>query len=91
MHIIYCWEWLQNTVKTGLKEIYIYSNKSSLKNKDVAFEIANLLNKGCIKEVSTKPLIVNLLTVEFNKSSKPRLVRDCRHIKSHLHKYRDKH
>ena len=41
--------------KTEPEQIYINNNKSSLKNKDfVASEITNLLNKGCIKEVSTK-------------------------------------
>ena len=31
---------------------------------------------------------VNLLTVAYSKSSKPRLVLDCRHMNPHLHKYR---
>jgi hypothetical protein len=75
--------------KTEPEQIYINNNKSSLENKDVvASEITNLLNKGCIREVSTKSLIVNPLTVAFSKSSKPRLVLDCRHINPHLHKYR---
>ena len=78
--------------KTEREQIYIINNKSSLENKDfVASEITNLLNKGCIREVSTKSLIVNPLTVAFSKSSKPRLVLDCRHINTHLHKYRFKY
>ena len=37
-------------IKTEPAQIYINSNKSSLKNKDcVASQITNLLNKGCIK------------------------------------------
>jgi len=71
---------------------YINNNTSSLKNKDfVASETTNLLNKGCIEEVSTTPLIVNPLTGAFSKSSKSRLVLDCRHIKPHLHRYRFKY
>jgi hypothetical protein len=70
--------------KTQPEQMYINNKKSWLKNKDfVASEITNLLNKGCIREVSTKPLIVNPLTVAFSKSSKPRLVLDCRHINPH--------
>ena len=75
--------------KTEPEQIYINNNKSSLKKKDfVASEIINLLNKGCTREISTKPLMVNPLTVAFSKSSKPRLILDCRHIEPHLHKYR---
>ena len=52
---------------TEPEQIYINNNKSSLKNKDfVASEITNLLNKGCIEEVPTTPLIVNPLTVAFS-------------------------
>jgi len=40
--------------KTEAEQIYINSNKSSLKNKHfVASQTTNLLGKGCIKEVST--------------------------------------
>ncbi|VDI59227.1 Hypothetical predicted protein [Mytilus galloprovincialis] len=78
--------------KTEPDRMHINNNKSSLDNKDfVSSEILNLLKKGCIKEVSTIPLIVNPLTVAFNKSSKPRLVLDCRHINPHLFKYRFKY
>ena len=34
---------------------------------------------------------VNPLTVAFNKSNKPRLELDCRHIHPHLHTYRSKY
>jgi hypothetical protein len=38
------------SIKTEPEQIYINSNKSSLKNKDfVTSEMTNLLNKGCIK------------------------------------------
>ena len=36
-------------------------------------------------------ITVNPLTVALNKSNKPRLVLDCRHINPHLHKYRFKY
>ena len=36
-------------------------------------------------------ITVNPLTVAFNKSDKPLLVLDYRHINSHLHKYRFKY
>ena len=40
----------QYRIKTEPEQIYINSNKSSLKNKDfVASEMTYLLNKGCIK------------------------------------------
>ena len=40
----------QYRIKTEPEQIYINSNKSSLKNKDfVTSEMTNLLNKGCIK------------------------------------------
>ena len=40
----------QYRIKTEPEQIYINSNKSSLKNKDfVTSEMKNLLNKGCIK------------------------------------------
>ena len=34
---------------------------------------------------------MNPLTVAFNKSSKPRLVLDCRHINPHLFRYKFKY
>ena len=59
--------------KTEPEQIYINNNKSSLKNKDcAASEITNSLNKECITEVYTKPVIVDPFTVAFSKSSKPR-------------------
>ena len=78
--------------KTKPEQFYINSNKSLLKNKDLLLlKLKNLLNTWCIKEVSTKPLIVNSLTVALNKSNKPRLVLDCRHINPNLDKYRFKY
>ena len=78
--------------KTEPEQIYINSNKSSLKNKNMfVSQITNLLSKGCINEVSTEPSIVNPLTVEYSKSSKPRLVLGYIHINPHLHKYQFKY
>ena len=60
------------SLKTEPEQIYINSNKSSLKNKNIfVSQITNLLSKECINEVSTEPLIVNPLTVAYSKSSKP--------------------
>jgi hypothetical protein len=52
------------SLKTEPEQIYINSNKSSLKKKNIVVsQITNLLSKGCINEVSTELLIVNPLTV----------------------------
>jgi len=78
--------------KTEPNEIFIKNNRSSLDNQDfVKSEIVGLLKKGCISEVHRKPKVVNPLTVTYNKSSKPRMVLDCRHINPHLFKFRFKY
>ena len=78
--------------KTEPDHKIIRNNRSSLDNASfVKSEIETLLSKGCISEVNDIPCVVNPLTVAFNKSSKPRLVLDCRHINPHLFKFRFKY
>lgn len=77
--------------KTVPPEVCLNNNKSARDNAQfVQSEIFNLLNKGVITQVNFKPLIVNPLTVAYNKTGKPRLVLDCRHINSHLHLFKVK-
>ena len=72
-------------------EVFLKNNKSSLDNSDfVENEIEKLLRLGCITETSSKPKVINPLTVAKNKN-KSRLVLDCRHINPHLHKFRFKY
>ena len=78
--------------KTEPEDVFISNNKSAIDNPQfVESEITNLLNKGCISEVFTKPKVVNPLTVAYNKNGKPRMVLDCRHINPHLFKFRFKY
>ena len=77
-------------------EVVLKNNKSARDNPDfVESEITVLLNQGVISETSTRPSVVNPLTVAYNRSGKPRLVLDCRHINQYLHlfniKYEDIH
>ena len=67
------------------------NNKSSRDNADfVENEISKLLEKGCISEVNEIPKVVNPLTVAHSRSGKPRLVLDCRHINTCIHKFKFK-
>ncbi|XP_060552693.1 uncharacterized protein LOC132713971 [Ruditapes philippinarum] len=65
----------------------IKNNSSALENSTfVTAEIQNLVAKGCVSEVQSVPLVVNPLTVAFNRSGKARLVLDCRHVNPVLFK-----
>ena len=75
--------------KTIPADVCLKNNMSSLENPNFAkVEIQELLRKGCISERETPPRVVNPLTVVYNKSGKPRLVLDCRHINPHLFKFK---
>lgn len=50
----------------------------------VEAEIGKLLDLGCIAVCESTPVVVNPLTVAFNKTGKPRLVLDCRHVNQFL-------
>lgn len=64
------------------------NNKSARDNvKVVCSEIQKLIDKGCVTEVKNVPFVVNPLTLAFNKTGKPRLVFDCRHINSCIHDF----
>ena len=87
---------IENGYKLPLKRIpentCIDNNKSAKDNMTfVSKEVENLLQKGCISTVEYKPHVVNPLTVAYNKSSKHRLVLDCRHINPHLFQFKFKY
>ena len=52
--------------------------------------ICKLLKKGCVTEKEKAPLVVNPLTIAFNKEGKARLVLDCRHINFCIFKFKFK-
>uniref|UniRef100_A0A8W8NCE5 Uncharacterized protein n=1 Tax=Magallana gigas TaxID=29159 RepID=A0A8W8NCE5_MAGGI len=67
-----------NTARTkiGEESVDLKNNRSSLENVEfVSSEIESLLAKNCISEVSTKPSVVNPLTVAYNRSGNFVLVR----------------
>ena len=49
-----------------------------------------ILSKKLIICCESQLDVVNPLTVALNKAGKPRLVLDCKHINSHLHKSKSK-
>ena len=68
------------------------NNKSARDNMGfVKEEVCKLLEKGCVKEVTEVPFVTNPLTVAFNRTGKPRLVLDCRHINQYLIQYKYKY
>ena len=76
---------IQNGYKMPLfttpKPVELSNNKSALENAEfVDQEIEKLLGKNCIEMVSSKPRVVNPLTVAGNKT-KQRLVLDARQVR----------
>ena len=63
---------------TTPKPVELRNDKSALEN-DEFVEIEKLLNKNCIERCTSKPRVVNPLTVVGSKT-KQRLVLDARHI-----------
>ena len=84
---------LENGYKMPLfttpKPVELRNDKSALEN-DEFVEIEKLLNKNCIERCTSKPRVVNPLTVVGSKT-KQRLVLDARHINPHLFKYKHKY
>ena len=65
------------------------NNKTALDNPlFVEKAIDQLVIKGCVSEVQSEPLMVNPLTVAYNRDGKPRLVLDCRNINPHLKQFK---
>ena len=79
-------------LKTSPEKVHLRNNKSARDNpKFVRDEICSSVSKELITECNkTQIHVINPLTVAYNKSSKPRLVLDCRHINPHLHKFKFK-
>ena len=72
--------------------IALNNNRSAEENAEfVGEEISKLLEKGCVREVSEVPHVVNPLTVAQNKAGKLRLVLDCRHINPALYQFKFKY
>ena len=66
--------------------VILANNCSALKHANfVERSIGELLDKGCIREV-TSPFVVNPLTVSVNSSGKERLVLDLRHVNKFVDK-----
>ena len=83
---------VMNVIREGYKipfhtppqPIFHPNNSSALAHPDfVSSEIQGLLTRGCIKQVSNPPFVVNPLSVATN-SSKLRLILDLRHVNSHI-------
>ncbi|XP_053400643.1 uncharacterized protein LOC128557357 [Mercenaria mercenaria] len=90
-------EYILDIIQNGYKlpfqkvssSIELNNNKSARDNASfVSKEIQSLLSKGCIREVSAPPKVINPLTVAINRSGKKRLVLDCRHLNLDLFKYK---
>ena len=61
------------------------NNKSALKHKDfVGTAIRDLVDENLILEVSSRPNVVNPLTVSINAAGKGRLILDLRHEKKQV-------
>ena len=70
--------------------VILANNCSALKHANfVERSIGELLDKGCIREV-TSPFVVNPLTVSVNSSGKERLVLDLRHVNKFVDKQKVK-
>ena len=79
-------------LKTIPGKVLLQNNKSARDNpKFVSQEIEKLRIKGCISQVNHQPEVVNPLTVAYNKTNKPRLVLDCRHVNPHLFQFKFKY
>ena len=77
--------------KTISPSVRLKNNRSTFDNPEiVTCEIEKLVEKGCEQEVDPCLTVVNPLTVAFNKSNKPPLVLDCRHINVHLFQLQSK-
>lgn len=88
-------EVVENGYKLPLKElpnsVILKNNRSASENPHVVtLEIQRLLAKGVISRSENVPLVVNPLSVAYNRNGKPRLVLDCRHINQYLHLFRIK-
>ena len=70
---------VENCYKLPLKDlppaVNLTNNKSARNSSSfVTTEIGNVLEKGVVSTVKEKPVVVNPLTVAYNKKGKPRLV-----------------
>ena len=86
---------VENGYKLPLKELLpaanLTNNKSARNNSSfVMTEISNLLEKGVVSIVKEKLVVVNPLTVVYNKKGKPRLVLDCGHVNQYIHLFKIK-
>ena len=80
---------IENGYKLPFKSIpppkIMKNNRSALENKEfVAKSIQELIEKGCVEECDSAPLVVNPLTVSVQSNGKKRLILDLRHVNEHL-------
>ena len=92
---VYICDVIEFGYRLPLKEVpdnvVLKNNRSARDNPDfVKKEIKKLLFKRIVSKCNTVPHIVNPLTVAYNRTGKPRLVLDCRHINPHLHQFKVK-
>ncbi|KAJ8321408.1 hypothetical protein KUTeg_001045, partial [Tegillarca granosa] len=72
--------------------IHLKNNKSARENPSLfLLKYKDDCEKQCISKVSKSPIVVNPVTVAYDKSNKPRLVLDCRHINPFLLKFKFKY
>ena len=63
------------------------NNKSARDNSDFVTEaVSELLEKGCIVEASSRPHVINPLSVAINSSGKKRLILDLHEVNLHVRK-----
>ena len=63
------------------ESVFLRNNKSALEHKDfVDKAISELLSNRLVREVSSRPHVVNPLTVSVNAKGKHRLILDLRHV-----------
>ena len=75
-------------------DICLKNNRSARENMPFAQqEVESLIKekKGVVSQVVEVPKVVNPLTVAYNKSGKPHLVLDYRHINQYLHVFKFKY
>ena len=66
---------------------FLQHSQSALKNKSFVEEyILEMLNWGTITEITTTPLVINLLLVSTNLIPGKRIILDLRFVNSHIYK-----
>ena len=92
---INAYPFILDVIKNGYKipfystppSVFLPNNRSSLNHGDfVESAIHDLLVRGLVIECSSRPIVVNPLTVSIQSNGKKRLILDLRHVNKHLWK-----